>query len=50
MNPNRPTLRYIKISMPKVEDKERILKAERENQLVIYKGAPIDGKPISQQA
>ena len=27
--------------MPKVKDKERILKATRERQLVTYKGAPI---------
>ena len=27
--------------MPKVKDKDRILKAAREKQLVIYKGAPI---------
>ena len=27
--------------MLKVKDKERILKAARENQLVTYKGAPI---------
>ena len=27
--------------MPKVKDKERILKTAREKQLVIYKGAPI---------
>ena len=27
--------------MPKVKDKERILKAAREKQLVIHKGAPI---------
>ena len=27
--------------MPKVKDKERILKAAREKELVTYKGAPI---------
>ena len=27
--------------MPKIKDKERILKAAREKQLVTYKGAPI---------
>ena len=34
----RPTPRHIIIKMPKVKDKERILKAARENQLVTYKG------------
>ena len=41
MNSKRPTPRYIKIKMPSVKDKERILKAAREKQEVIYKGAPI---------
>ena len=41
MNPKRPTLRHIIIKMPKVKDKERILKAERENQRVTYKGISI---------
>ena len=39
MIPKRPTPRYIIIKMAKFEDKERILKATREKQLVIYKGA-----------
>ena len=30
MNPNRPTPRHIVIKMPKVKDKERLLKAARE--------------------
>ena len=34
----RPTLRIIIIKMPKVKDKERILKAAREKQLVTYRG------------
>ena len=34
MNPTRPTPRHIIIKMPKVKDKERILKATREKQLV----------------
>ena len=37
----RPTLRIIIIKMPKVKDKERILKAAREKQLVTYRGVPI---------
>ena len=41
MDAKRPTLRLIIIKMPKVKDKERILKAEREKQRVNYKGVPI---------
>ena len=41
MDAKRPTPRHITIMMPKVKDKEGILKAEREKQLVIYKGALI---------
>ena len=37
----RPTPRHIIIKMPKVKDKERILKAAREKQLVTYKEVPI---------
>ena len=36
----RPTSRYIIIKTPKVKDKERILKAAKENQLVAYRGIP----------
>ena len=35
------TPRHIIIKMPKVKDKERILKAAREKQRVTYKGIPI---------
>ena len=35
------TPRHIIIKMPKVKDKERILKAAREKQLVTYRGVPI---------
>ena len=38
---NRSTPRHIIIKMPKVKNKERILKAAREKQLVIYRGVPI---------
>ena len=38
MDAKRPTPRHIIIKMPKVKDKERIIKAAREKQLVIYKG------------
>ena len=39
-NPKRPTVRYIIIKMSNFQDRERILKAERENKEVTYKGAP----------
>ena len=38
MDAKRPTPRHIRIKMPKVKDKERILKAARERKLVSYKG------------
>ena len=41
MNPKRPTTRHIIIKMSKLKDKERILKAAREKQLVTYRGVPI---------
>ena len=41
MDPKKPTPRHIIIKMPKVKDKETILKIAREKQLVTYKGAPI---------
>ena len=41
MDAKRPTPRYIIIKTPKVKDKERILKAARENQLVTYRRVPI---------
>ena len=41
LDPNNITPRHIIIKMPKVKDKERILKAEREKQRVNYKGVPI---------
>ena len=41
MNPKRPTPRHIIIKMQKVKDKERILKAAREKQLVTCNRAPI---------
>ena len=40
MNAKRPTLRHVMIKMPKVKDKERILKAARERQRVIIKESP----------
>ena len=41
LDPKRNTPRHIIIKMPKVKDKEGILKAEREKQRVTYKGVPI---------
>ena len=41
MDPKRTTTRHVIIKMPKVEDKERILKAAREKKTVTYKGVPI---------
>ena len=41
MNPKRPTLRHVIIKMAKVRDKDRILKAARETELVTYKRATI---------
>ena len=41
MAPRRATPRPTIIKMPKVKDKERILKAARENQIIIYKAVPI---------
>ena len=36
-NPKKPTPRHIIIKTAKLKDKERILKAEREKQLVTYR-------------
>ena len=41
MDPKRTTPRHIIIKIPKVKDKERILKAAKEKQVVTYKGVPI---------
>ena len=41
MDAKRPTPRHIIMKMPKVKDKERILKAAREKQVVTYRGVPI---------
>ena len=39
-NPKRPTARHIIIKMSNFQDKDRTLKAARENKEVTYKGAP----------
>ena len=41
LDPKRTTLRHIIIKMPKVKDRERILKAAREKETVTYKEVPI---------
>ena len=41
LDPRRSTPRHIIIKLPKIKDKERILKAEREKETVTYKGVPI---------
>ena len=41
MAAKRPIPRHITVKTAKVKDKERILKASREKQIVTYKGVPI---------
>ena len=41
LDPTRNTPRHIIITLPKIKDKERILKAARENERVTYKRVPI---------
>ena len=41
VDPRRNSPRHFIITLPKIEQKERILKAARENQTVTYKGIPI---------
>ena len=41
MDPNRNTPRHIIIILPKIKDKERILKAARGKERVTYKEVPI---------
>ena len=49
LDPKRPTPRHSIIKMPKVKDKERVLKAAREKERVTYKGVPIDCQLISKK-
>ena len=42
LDPRKHTPRHIMIILPKIKDKERILKAAREKETVTYKGVPID--------
>ena len=41
LDPRRNTPKHIIITLPKIKDKERILKAAREKETVTYKGVPI---------
>ena len=41
LDSKRPALRYLIIKMTRLKDKERILKAAREKQVITYKGAPV---------
>ena len=40
LDPRRNTPKHIVIKLPKIKDKERILKAAREKEIVTYKGVP----------
>ena len=41
LDPKNNTPRHIIIKLPKIKDKEKILKAAREKETVTYKGVPI---------
>ena len=41
MDTKRTIARHIIVKIPKIKDKERILKAAREKETVTYKGVPI---------
>ena len=41
LDPRRNTPKHIIIKLPKIKDKERILKAAREKETVTYKGVPV---------
>ena len=41
LDPRRNTPRHIIITLPKIKDKERILKVSREKETVTYEGVPI---------
>ena len=47
--PKRNTPRHIIIKLPKIKDKERILKEARGKERVTYKGVPIGYQLISQK-
>ena len=41
LDPRKHTPRHVIITLPKIKDRERTLKAEREKETVTYKGVPI---------
>ena len=41
LDPRKHTPRHIIITLPKIKEKERILKAAREKETVTHKGVPI---------
>ena len=41
MDPRKHTPRLITVTLPRIKDKERILKAAREKETVTYKGVPL---------
>ena len=41
LDPKRNTPRHIIIKLPKIKDKEKILKAARQKETITYKGVPI---------
>ena len=41
LDPRRNTPRYIITTLPKIKDKERLLKAAREKETVTYRGVPL---------
>ena len=41
LDSRKHTPRYIIITLPKIKDKERILKAAREKETITYKGVPL---------
>ena len=49
LDQKRPTLKHIIIKMARLKDKEKILKATREKQVVIYKKHQLHCNLISQQ-
>ena len=49
LDPRRNTPRHITIKLPKIKDKERILKAAREKEKVTYKEFLYDYQLISQK-
>ena len=41
LDPRKYTPRHVIITLPKIKDRERTLKAEREKETVTYKGLPV---------